>query len=101
MKRKNIIRFFSLLTVLGIATIFGLHANSETAENTGGFSMIEMAKLTKEGLSTAKEYNGPQTVQALMEAFDKIYNRHHLKTRVIRHYNDLNNRSFITPGSKV
>ena len=83
MKRKHTIRFFSILTVLGIATIFGLQANPETADNPGGFSMIEMTKLTKEGLSTAKEYNGPQTAQALMEAFDKIYNRNHLKTLVI------------------
>ncbi len=83
MTRKNIMRFFSILTVLGIATILGLQANSETAENTGGFSLIEMAKLTKEGLSTAEKYTGPQTVQALMEAFDGIYNRNHLKTGVI------------------
>ena len=83
MKRKNAMRFFSLLTVLGIATIFGSQANSETVDNPGGFSMIEMTKLTKDALSTAKEYNGPQTVQALMEAFDEIYNRNHLKTAVI------------------
>ena len=76
-------RFFSLLTVLSIATIFGLQANSETVDNPGGFSLVEMTKLTKDVLSNAEEHKGPQTVQALMAAFDKIYNRNHLKTSVI------------------
>ncbi len=83
MKRKHTIRFFSILTVLGIATIFGLQANPEAADNQGGYSLIEMTKLTKDALSNAEEYSGPQTAQALMEAFDEIYNRNHLKTAVI------------------
>ncbi|MDE0481883.1 MAG: hypothetical protein OXI67_04825 [Candidatus Poribacteria bacterium] len=83
MKRKHTIRFFSILTVLGIAIFFGSQANPETADNPGGFSMVEMTKLTKDALSNAEEYNGPQTVQALMEAFDETYNRNHLKTAVI------------------
>lgn len=83
MKRKIAMGILLLLTVLGIATILGLQANPETADNPGGFSMIEMTKLTKDALSTAKKYNGPQTVQGLMEAFDEIYNRSHLKTVVI------------------
>ncbi len=83
MKRKHTIRFFSILTVLSIVVFFGLQANPETADNPGGFSLVEMTKLTKEALSNAEEHSGPQTVQALMEAFDEIYNRNHLKTAVI------------------
>jgi len=83
MQRKHTIRFFSILTVLGIAIFFGSQANPETADNPGGFSMVEMTKLTKDALNNAEEHSGPQTVQALMEAFDEIYNRNHLKTAVI------------------
>ncbi len=83
MNGKITMQIFSLLTVLGIVIFFGSQVNSETPENTGGFSLIEMTKLTKDGLSTTEEYNGPQTGQALMETFDEIYNRNHLKTSVI------------------
>ena len=98
MNGKITIRILSLLTVLGIAIFFGSQANSETSENTEGYSLIEktevtnnsgkfslseMTKLTKGTLSTIKDYTGPQTAQALMETFDKIYNHSHLKTTTV------------------
>lgn len=98
MNGKIIMRILSLLTVLGIAIFFGSQANSETSENTEGYSLIEktevtnnsgkfslseMTKLTKGTLSTIKDYTGPQTAQALTETFDKIYNHSHLKTTVV------------------
>lgn len=88
----------SFLTVLGIVVFFGSQANSETAENSEGYSLIEkteitnnsgkfslseMTKLTEGVLSTIKDRAGPQTAQALMETFDKTYNHSHLKTTVV------------------
>ncbi len=98
MNGKIVMRIFSLLTVLGIAIFFGSQANSETPEisegysliektqvtnNSGRFSLSEMTKITEGVLSTTKDHTGPQTVQALMETFDKIYNHNHLKTTVV------------------
>lgn len=97
MNGKIAMRILSLLTVLGIAVFFGPEAHSETpgnseaftsiekteaTNNSGRFSLVEMTKLTKNVLSTAKDHTGPQTVQALMKAFDKIYNHNHLTTTV-------------------
>lgn len=98
MNGKITMRIFSLLTVLGIATFFGSPANSETSDNSEGFTSIEkteamnnsgrfslseITKLTEGVLSTIKDYTRPQTAQALMETFDKIYNHSHLKTTVV------------------
>jgi uncharacterized protein YaaN involved in tellurite resistance len=98
MNGKITIRILSLLTVLGIVIFFGSQANSETSENSerysliektevtnnsGKFSLSEMTKLTEGVLSTIKDYTGPQTAQALMETFDKIYNHSHLKTTAV------------------
>ena len=41
-----------------------------------------MTELKKSALDSSEEYTGPQTVQALMKAFDGIYNRNHSKTTV-------------------
>ena len=63
--------------------------------------MIEMTKLTKDGLSASEKYTGAQTVQALMETFDEIYNRNHLKTSVIVYRktdNGTSSASILTTG---
>ena len=98
MKGTIAIQILSFFTVLGITIFFGSQANSETPENTeeysliektevtnnsGKFSLSEMTKLTRGTLSTIKDYTGPQTTQALLETFDKIYNHNHLKTTVV------------------
>ncbi|MDE0325242.1 MAG: hypothetical protein OXN27_15105 [Candidatus Poribacteria bacterium] len=82
MKRKNIVRIIALLTVLSIATFFGFQVNSQTTDNSEP-SLVEMTELEKRALDSSEEYTGPQTVKALMKAFDGIYNRNHLKTTVI------------------
>lgn len=97
MKRKIAMRILSLLTVLGIAIFFGPQGHSETPENSEGFtsiekteatnnsgrfSLVEMTKLRKNVISTAENHTGPQTAQALMETFDKIYNHNFLTTTV-------------------
>jgi hypothetical protein len=82
MKRKNIVRIIALLTVLSIATFFVFQVNSQITDNSG-LSLVEMTELKKSALDGREEYTGPQTVQTLMKAFDGIYNRNHLKTRVI------------------
>ncbi len=97
MNGKIAMRILSLLTVLSIAIFFGSQANSETPENSDGFTsteatqvtnnsgrfrLIEMTKFRKNVISTAEDHTGPQTVQALMETFNKIYNHNYLKTTV-------------------
>lgn len=82
MKGTNTMLIISVLTVLGIGTFFGLQANSETAD-TPGLSLAEITELKKGALNSTEEYTGAQTVQALMEKFDEIYNHNHLKTTVI------------------
>ena len=97
MNGKTATLILSLLTVLGIAIFFGSQANSETPENSDGltsiekteatnnsgrFSLIETTKLTKNVISTAENHTGPQTAQALMKTFDKIYNHNYLTTTV-------------------
>lgn len=82
MKRKNIVRIIALLAVISIATFFGFQANSQITDNSRP-SLIEMTELKKSALDSREKYTGPQTVQALMKAFDGIYNRNHLKTTVI------------------
>ena len=79
MKCKNVTRIFLILTVLGPSTFFGFQANSQTVN----FFMesIESKPLTPHTIPEA--YDGPQTVKALMNAFDAAYNRRYSKTRMI------------------
>ena len=82
MKRRNVMLMFLFLTILGFTTFFGIRANSQTPNNSG-LNLTEIIVL-KEGAPTGTEkYTGPQTAQALMEAFDEIYDRNHSKTTVI------------------
>ena len=82
MKRRNVMLMFLFFTILGFATFFGIRAHSQTTNNSG-LNLTEIIAL-KEGAPTGTgKYTGPQTVQALMEAFDEIYDRNHSKTTVI------------------
>ena len=79
MKRKNIARTFALLTVLGITTLFGFQANSQTV--TAFIESIEGRSLAPD--TTPEAYDGPQTVKGLMNAFDAAYNQRFSKARVM------------------
>ena len=79
MKSKNILRIFSLLTVLGTVTLFGFQVHSQAAN-----FFIETIESKSGTLHTApEEYTGPQTVRALIDTFDVKYNRRYSKTEVI------------------
>ena len=84
MKRKNIARTFALLTVLGITTLFGFQANSQTVRTF--IESIENRSPAPD--SPPEEYDGPQTVKALMNAFDAVYNQRYSKARVIALFED-------------
>ena len=79
MKRKNVAITFSLLAVLGITVFFSFHANSQTVN----FFMETIEFKSPTSHTTPEEYEGPQTVPALMNAFDAAYNQRYSKTTVI------------------
>lgn len=82
MKRRNVMLMFLFLTILGFATFFGIQANSQTTNNSG-LNLTEIIALKEDAPADTGKYTGPQTAQALMEAFDEIYDRNHSKTTVI------------------
>jgi hypothetical protein len=79
MTRKNLVRMGALLTVLGFATLFGFQANSQTVN---AFIESIEGRLPAPD-TTPEEYEGPQTVKALMNAFDAAYNQRYSKARVM------------------
>ena len=78
MKRKNVMKTGIFLTIIGFATLLGLQANS-----SANFFMESIEGRSPTPQTTPEEYDGPQTVQALMKAYDAEYNRRFSKTRVI------------------
>lgn len=79
MKRKNIVKMGALLTILGVATLFGAQANSQTVN--AFIESIESSPSAPD--TTPEEYDGPQTVNGLMNAFDAAYNQKFSKAKVI------------------
>ena len=85
MRSKNVVKMLTFLTVLGIMALFGSQVNLQA--NT----FIESI----EGRSTPgtipekypEEYDGPQTVKGLMDAFDAAYNQKFSKAKVIALWN--------------
>ena len=73
-KRKNVVRTLTLFVVLGIAIFFQTNVDSYTFSETMKFKPVTP--------NAPEVYTGPQTVQALMAAFDPEYNRRHAKTTV-------------------
>ncbi len=84
MKHKNIVRIFAILIVLGFTTFFGFQANSQTVNFF--IESIEIRSLKP--LTTPEAYDGPQTVKALMNAFDTAYNQRYSKATVIARCED-------------
>lgn len=79
MKSKNVVKLLTFLTVLGIVTFWGNQVNSQTVNSF--IESIENRASTPP--TTPEEYNGPQTVKALMNAFDAAYNQKYSKARVM------------------
>ena len=79
MTRKNVVKLGTLLITLGVATLFGFQANSQTVKTF--IEAIEFRSPTPH--TTSEEYDGPQTVKGLMNAFDAAYNQRFSKARVI------------------
>ena len=81
MKRRNLTRILLILTALSIATIFGFQANSQTTTSFTFAESIEGRAPAPD--TTPEEYDGPQTVKGLMNAFDAAYNQKYSKARVM------------------
>ena len=73
-KRKNIVIILTLLAVLGIITFIESQADDYTFSETMEFKPITPA--------LPEVYTGPQTVPALMTAYDAEYDRRHPRTTV-------------------
>ena len=79
MTRKNAVRMFTILIVLGFTTLFGFQANSQTVN-----TFIESIEAKHPAPDTTPEkYEGLQTVKGLMNAFDAAYNQKYSKAKVI------------------
>ncbi|MCY3552839.1 MAG: hypothetical protein OXH39_20460 [Candidatus Poribacteria bacterium] len=79
MTRKNAVRMFIILIVLGFTTFFGFQANSQTVN-----TFIESIEAKHPAPDTTPEkYEGLQTVKGLMNAFDAAYNQKYSKAKVI------------------
>ena len=79
MKSKNVVKLLTFLTVLSIVTFWGNQVNSQTVN-----TFIEAIENRSPGPDTTpEEYDGPQTVKALMNAFDEAYNQKYSKARVM------------------
>ena len=93
MKRKNVVRIFTLLAILSAFPLFGLQADLIALRRSITWvhvrdswdpSQIALvrAEFNEEISYGSKEYTGPQTAQALMSTFDKTYDHKHLRTVV-------------------
>ena len=79
MTRKNAVRMFTILIVLGFTTFLGFQANSQTVN-----TFIESIEARHPAPDTTPEkYEGSQTVKGLMNAFDAAYNQKYSKAKVI------------------
>ena len=79
MRRKNVVKMLTCLTVLGIMALFGSQVNAQTVN-----TFIEGIEVRSPAPDiTPEEYNGPQTVKGLMNAFDAVYNQKYSKARVM------------------
>ena len=81
-----------------VAPLFGIQANPQTAN----FFIESIDAKTPPTLHiTPEEYAGPQTVQALMKAFDAAYNRRYSNTRVIAAYEGSIYRSALAISGEI
>ena len=73
MKHKRMVLAFSLLATIGIIVFFVFRVNQPT-------SKVTVRTVPPE------RYTGPQTVEALMEAFDEKFDRPYLDRKVDEKY---------------
>lgn len=79
MRSKSVVKMLTFLTVVGIVTFWGTQANSQTVN-----TFIEAIEVRSPAPAiTPEAYNGPQTVKALMNAFDGAYNQRYSKAKVM------------------
>ena len=88
MTRKNVVKIGALLTVMGFAILSGFQANSQTVTTEGHTFMESIESRVPGPDTTPEEYEGPQTVKALMNAFDAAYNQKFSKARVMASFAD-------------
>ncbi|MYF57125.1 hypothetical protein F4225_15580, partial [Candidatus Poribacteria bacterium] len=84
MRSKNVVKMLTFLTVLGIIALFGIQVNSQTVKIFA--ESIETRPSAPD--ITPEAYDGPQTVKALMNAFDAAYNQKFSKAKVIAIFED-------------
>ena len=84
MTRKNIVKMRAILIVFGFATFFGAQVNSQTVKTF--IEAIEARPSAPE--ITPEKYDGPQTVKALMNAFDAAYNQKFSRAKVMAFFGD-------------
>ena len=84
MTRKNAVRMFTILIVLGFTTFFAFQANSQTVK----FFTESIEGKPSVPDTTPETYTGPQTVTGLMNAFDAAYNQRFSKARVMAGFGD-------------
>ena len=84
MTRKNAVRMFTILIVLGFTTFFAFQANSQTVK----FFTESIEGKPSVPDTTPETYTGPQTVKGLMNAFDAAYNQRFSKAKVIAGFGD-------------
>ena len=81
MRSKNVVKMLTFLTVLGIIALLESQVNSQTVNSF--IESIEGRSPSSTPPTTPEEYDGPQTVKALMNAFDAAYNQRYSKARVM------------------
>ena len=85
MRSKNVVKMLTFLTVLGIMTLFGSQVNSQANTFIESIEGRSTPNTTPE--KYPEEYDGPQTVKGLMNAFDAAYNQKFSKAKVIALWN--------------
>ena len=81
MRSKNVVKMLAFLTVLGLIALLESQVNSQTVNSF--IESIENRSPTPPTTPEEEEYDGPQTVKALMNAFDAAYNQRYSKARVM------------------
>ena len=83
MRSKNVVKLLTFLTVLGIIALFGVQVNSQTVKQTVKIFAESIETRPSAPDITPEAYDGPQTVKALMNAFDAAYDQKFSKAKVI------------------
>ena len=88
MRSKNVVKMLIFLTVLGIIALFGAQVNSQTVKLTATAFIESIEARPSVPDITPEAYDGPQTVKALMNAFDAAYDQKFSKAKVIAIFED-------------